>query len=390
MDIRPPSLSLVRITRFGLFVLVVSGGLLTQACARSNLSRRPFPLGVPLEITVVSTPVPFRATDGRAHVAYELRLANLQKDDVILDQVDVLDAANDSVLARYAGPDLQRRLRWRGMPADPRMPRGTYVVAFVWLDLGDAAAPRELSHRIHAHEPKRTAADGRTVDGARFILRPDTLVLGPPLRGGRWWALNGPSNDSKHRRALLAIGGGATLAQRFATDWMRVDRAGNLYSGDLQKCASWFSYGQEVLAVADGMVTSTHDGIPENVPQSASTVVPIDIGTAAGNHIMLDLGGGRFALYAHLQPGSLRVKTGNRVIRGQVLGLLGNSGNSTAPHLHLHVADCATALAGQGLPFAFDRLERLGRLENSKLVPLARPLTCLDELPLENDVVRFP
>jgi hypothetical protein len=391
MDTRPPSLSLARITRLGVFVLVVSAGLLTQACARSKWSSQPFPLGVPLEVTVVSAPTPFHATDGRNHVAYELRLANLYKDDVILDQVDVLDAANGSVLARYAGPELKRRLGPRGIPPGLRMPRKTFVVVFVWLDLGSVAAPRELSHRIHAHEPGRTAAQGRTVDGARFALRPDTLVLGPPLRGGPWWAANGPSNDSKHRRALLPIDGRVALSQRFATDWVRGDEAGKLlHSGDPRRNSSWFSYGQEVLAVADGIVSSIRDGIPENVPQSSSYAVPIDIGTAAGNHIMLDLGGGRFALYAHLQPGSLRVKPGDRVTRGQVLARLGNSGNSTGPHLHLHVSDGATPLAGQGLPFAFDRFEYLGRVENSKLVPLARPRTCRDELPLENDAVRFP
>ena len=80
------------------------------------------------------------------------------------------------------------------------------------------------------------------------------------------------------------------------------------------------------------------DGIPENVPGINSRAVPITLEMPlAGNHVILDIGGGRFAFYAHLQPGSLRVKLGDKVRRGQVLGLVGNSGNSTEPHLHFHI-----------------------------------------------------
>jgi murein DD-endopeptidase MepM/ murein hydrolase activator NlpD len=66
---------------------------------------------------------------------------------------------------------------------------------------------------------------------------------------------------------------------------------------------------------------------------------------------VLDLGGGTYAFYAHLQPGSLRVKNGDRVTRGRVLGLLGNSGNSTEPHLHFHVSDGMSPLGSEGLPY---------------------------------------
>jgi murein DD-endopeptidase MepM/ murein hydrolase activator NlpD len=82
--------------------------------------------------------------------------------------------------------------------------------------------------------------------------------------------------------------------------------------------------------------------------------VPITLETIAGNHIMLDLGGGRYALYAHLQPGSLRVKKGDRLQRGQALGLVGNSGNSTQPHLNFHVTDGPTPLGSEGLPYVID------------------------------------
>ncbi|MGH2583434.1 MAG: M23 family metallopeptidase, partial [Dehalococcoidia bacterium] len=86
---------------------------------------------------------------------------------------------------------------------------------------------------------------------------------------------------------------------------------------------------------------------------------------AGGNHVVVDIGGGRFAFYAHLQPGSLRVQVGEGVTRGQVIGLLGNTGNSDAPHLHFHVMDGPEPLASNGLPYVFRSFESEGTLTNT-------------------------
>ena len=75
--------------------------------------------------------------------------------------------------------------------------------------------------------------------------------------------------------------------------------------------------------------------------------------TVGGNLVTLDLGGHRYATYAHLQPGSLRVKKGDRVRRGQVLALVGNTGNSTEPHLHFQITDGPAAFDAEGLPYGF-------------------------------------
>jgi murein DD-endopeptidase MepM/ murein hydrolase activator NlpD len=150
-------------------------------------------------------------------------------------------------------------------------------------------------------------------------------------------------------------------------------------------------YGAEALAVADGVVAAIKDGIPQNVPGANSRAVPITLETVGGNYVILDLGKGRFGFYAHLQPGSLRVKPGDRVRRGQVLGLVGNSGNSTEPHLHFHVSDGNSPLASEGLPYVFESFEQQGqgwgwKSSGSAQPPTKRPL----EIPLQNAVVRFP
>jgi murein DD-endopeptidase MepM/ murein hydrolase activator NlpD len=114
-----------------------------------------------------------------------------------------------------------------------------------------------------------------------------------------------------------------------------------------------------VLAVADGVIVSIKDGIAENTPLSPTRAVPLTLDTFGGNNVILALGNGRFGYYGHLQPGSLRVKPGDRVRRGQVLGLLGNTGNSDAPHLHFHISD-GVSLESEGLPYVFDSFEVVG------------------------------
>jgi len=100
---------------------------------------------------------------------------------------------------------------------------------------------------------------------------------------------------------------------------------------------------------------------------------------------------GRDAFYAHLQPGSLRVKRGDKVRTGQVVGLVGNSGNSTEPHLHFHLSDGNSPLGSEGIPYIHGSFELVGRCtrfgsgcERSAPAPLQR------ELPMANMLVRFP
>jgi hypothetical protein len=256
----------------------------------------------------------------------------------------------------------------------------------MWVTLGASApVPEVLTHRI------------RFTQGTEhfdMITQPvrvgrDVPVIGPPLSGGEWGALNGPGNDSGHRRAMLRIDGRAWIAQRFAIDWVRFRDNGETSKGDKKDNKNYLAYGSDVLAVADAVVATIKDGIPENVPGENSRAVPMTLDTLGGNHIILDLGAGHFAFYAHLQPGSLRVKAGDRVTRGQVLALVGNSGNSTEPHLHFHVSDRNSPLAAEGLPYALDAFELQGKGIPWRPSP-SRPVEKhTNELPTENMIVRF-
>jgi hypothetical protein len=179
-------------------------------------------------------------------------------------------------------------------------------------------------------------------------------VLDPPLRGGPWIAAYDPAMNGGHRRALFTIEGKARIPARFAIDWIKVDGAGLLSYGDASSPRNWSGYGQDVLAVADAEVVAVVSDLPE-------PTTPIGIENAAGNYVTLSLGGGRFAAYEHLQTGSVRVRTGDRVRSGQVIALLGGSGSvSSGPHLHFHVSNANSPLGAEGVPWVFRRFERLG------------------------------
>jgi len=185
-----------------------------------------------------------------------------------------------------------------------------------------------------------------------------------------------------HRRAFIPVNGRAQIAQRFAIDWARLNADGKTFTGDAKDNKNYRAYGSDALAVADGVVTEIKDGIPENVPGINSRAVPITLETIGGNHVVLDIGHGRYAFYAHLQPGSLKVKLGDHVKRGQVLGLVGNSGNSTEPHLHFHLSNGNSPLGSEGIPYALESFEA----KRKEDAPLSNHHM---EIPTENEIMTF-
>jgi murein DD-endopeptidase MepM/ murein hydrolase activator NlpD len=180
------------------------------------------------------------------------------------------------------------------------------------------------------------------------------------------------------------LGGRAAIGQRFAIDWAQVYADGQPYSGDALINKNYRGYGQPVYAVADGVVSEVKDGIPENIPDPVARAVEITLDTVAGNHVIEKIGENAYATFAHLQPGSLRVKLGEHIHQGEEIGLLGNSGNSTAPHLHFQLCDANSVLACEGLPYALSTFDVEGRWK-----PEGAMVHHELELPTEGEVVKF-
>jgi len=138
-----------------------------------------------------------------------------------------------------------------------------------------------------------------------------------------------------------------TADQRFAYDFLVMEN-GSSHTGDGLEASDYHCWGRPILAPAPGKVVTAVDGNDDQTPGE------MDPAHAAGNHVILDLGDGEYALLAHLQKGSVAVADGDAVERGQQLGLCGNSGNTSEPHLHFHLQDGPVFHQGKGLPAFFN------------------------------------
>jgi len=204
----------------------------------------------------------------------------------------------------------------------------------------------------------------------------DAMVVALPLRGE--WSVERTPADR------IPSHGTDLLGQRYAYDLVRADHrpgfhphpAGtlrwSLIGGRTRDCYGW---GQPVHAALDGVVVEAVDGVPERqwlhvVRESWCAVKNtvafarrgLDATRLAGNHVIMG-SAGTYALYAHLVPGSVAVRSGQRVRAGEVIGRVGHTGNSTAPHLHFQLMDSADPLRARGVPCAFAAylVERDGR-----------------------------
>ena len=313
------------------------------------------------DVQVPVAPSPVRM-DGRSWLIYEVHLTNFTREPLRVLRVDVLDAATTRVIHSYAAQELADRLALvTSAKLEGEIQSGQRAVMYVETALPSGDLPAGLRHRIEYADAAGKNVDQLTSAIVSLQAAP-RMMLGPPLRGGPWVAIHHAQWPRGHRRVFYTIDGRARLPGRFAIDWVKLDDQGRQARGDPDLVASALGYGADVLAVADATVAAVRDDVQES--DRVSTHPRHALADATGNYVALDLGDGRFAIYEHLKPRSVRVKQGERVRRGQVLASLGFTGDSTGPHLHFHVADSAAPLAAEGVPFAFERFEVVGRFDD--------------------------
>jgi hypothetical protein len=322
---------------------------------------------------VLSPPRWYYADDNRFHLEYELELTNGLPLAVNVTSLQVRSASGRRI-ETLSGRRLKAAMSLLATPNKPTMKLPPSTVGVVWLDLSFAhrhQIPTRIEHRLSVNVgpglPIGPGVVTRTGGRATVSSKP-AMEIGPPLRGGPWVAVVGA-----HRRSLQPVNGAFHNAQRFAVDWAALlDAKDRTHAGSPGRNRSYFNYGQPVLAVGSGKVVQAVDRYPDQVPHHQDRV---PLAAADGNYVILKLGDGVFAGYAHLAPGSVRVHRGQRVQEGQVLGRLGNSGNTSGPHLHFQLMTRPSLLDADGLPFVLDRFTLDGR------VPSLQALEAADEAP---------
>ncbi|HEY5845490.1 MAG TPA: M23 family metallopeptidase [Microlunatus sp.] len=365
---------------------------------------------------VAPDPIPVPGTDGRYHVVYELLVLNASARVATITKVETLaDHAGGAVVGAIEGAQVVALSLIVGDYRLPPLPATSVPVGRSVLVLMDdsyaerEAIPSQVVHRVEAsfgplgseqadyakNFPDRSVQIG----GAVTVSDGLPTVIGPPLTGDSWVAVNACCTLSPHRGAMIPIAGRINGSERYAVDWSRFDlKAEPLIDvekgidarlrGDPTRNESYFTFGQPVVAVADATVVTVVSDLPEAPP---GTLLPgLSISDVGGNRIILELGNGVFAFYAHLQTGSPTVRAGDPVRKGQLIARAGNSGNTSESHLHFHLMDSPLPLTAENVPFVIDSFTFDGTASAEKLLTEPPPGPRTSELPMINSAVSFP
>jgi Peptidase family M23 len=315
----------------------------------------------PLEVDVVTPPSPVAGTDKRRHLVYEITMVNTANTRVRLDRLVVRDVRRNRSIESWTGAAIKSFMF--GIDAGGPSPTRTLEpdqLGVLLLDVrlrSGEKTPKRLGHRFELSLLRDGGQRNRvTMTGAATgVKRSAPITASPPLVTDNLGVFGCCAAPFAHRLALLGFGNRIVVAQRYAIDFVQLDDDLNTFAGDPTLNESYYIYGEQVIAVAAGEVVATRNDMAENTPPGAPPDVPLN--DLAGNFVVQEVGPSRFALYAHLQPGSVAVEPGDVVQPGQVIGLVGNTGNSTEPHLHFHVMNGpggASTLEADGRPYVFD------------------------------------
>lgn len=367
--------------------------------AKASQTKGPAEQLTPVVGNPIASPEPVLASNGRREIAYELQLINRSSSTVTVRKLEAL--AGGKVVQKLAGKSLAGQMQTYGkgeQSATLAPGQGAYVLMDVSL-AAKAKVPSELVHRISVtSKPQLPAAIASSYEFAPTkVTNREAVVIASPLRGPDWIVGNGCcANFNAHRGTVLPVDGAPHVAERFAIDFIQIDPMGRLFEGAKNPLSDYSYFGAEIHSVAAGKVVGVLDGMPDI--EAGSLPPSITAAEAGGNHVVVDIGHGRYAFYAHMQPGSVRVKVGQKVKAGQVLGLLGNSGNTDAPHLHFHLMDSPYPLLANGVPYRFAKftvegeVTNVAEMEDGAVAKISRKETGprRAELPLDNQVVSFP
>jgi Peptidase family M23 len=384
--------------------MMLAGAIAGAFTGVARAQQSPAPYNDPLFMSVTAMPAPNEAAildgAGRKHTAYELYVTNFGATPVKIVQLEAVamhegqqvasESKTGAQLAAMFAPAGQDRMK----PHDPLLQPGQAGIFFIFADLDPAhELPDRFLTAFKIESHGEHAGSGTIHPPAIKSSNALPIVIRSPVLGKNWAAMNGPSNTSPHRRAVLFQDGLAHIGQRYAIDWVQLGDDGNTFTGDQSQNRSYHAWDVEIHAVGDGTIVTVKDGIPENVPNSPKLATEMTVDTLPGNHIIEDLGGGHFAAYAHLRPGTLKVKAGDHVHAGDVLGHLGNTGNSSEPHLHFQICDAPSFSNSEGLPFAIDSFTRedhtIDKLGSGQKLAVRSTHHVEREEPMENELDTF-
>lgn len=385
-----------------LLVSLVASALTLVVIASPASAVRPDSQAVlsPVAFEVQNRPSPVLGADNRRHMVYELVAINQSPLDVDILRIAPRAQGNRLGLP-LSGEKLAARTRINSGATGTVLGPGESAIVFVDATYSPARKrPKAIAHAIslgwNENGNPLTPVRKTFVGVASRVAKQKPVVVSSPLRGPGWVAANGCCTLNAHRGATLAIDGTIRVPERYAIDFVQLNSEDRLFDGPLNDLSSYAYYGAPILAAAPGRVVGVKRNLPEQVPGALPAGATIQM--AGGNYVVVKIGPGRYAFYAHIKTGSLRVRKGQKVKTGQLLGSLGNTGNTDGPHLHFHIMDSPSPLQSNGLPFVFKAFRGQGVVDN--IVDIQAGATAEinraklrgryeGALPMENQILRF-
>lgn len=293
--------------------------------------------------------------NNKNYLAYELNIFNNYKASIEFKKVEIIDLSSTELpIASFDSIYISKNLErpdLRGKNDSKIISSNQFGVLNINLEFKDVKnIPEKIFHRLHFNINKGNGESIPYTFESTILDIPikTKLTLGLPFnKKGKWLY-----EAEGHKNSRFFSNGKVIYPQRFALDWIFVNDDEKFAKNNVKQNKNWYGYGLDIVSVEDGVVVDIKDGIIENEPLSDEMAVRINLETLAGNYVVIDIGNDLYAVYGHLIPNSLKVNIGDKIKKGQLIGLLGNSGNSDLPHLHFQlVSKSIKPMGGEGIPF---------------------------------------
>lgn len=330
-------------------------------CLAAILSAIAFAEDLPVRVIVRPTPVYVEHAGATLLVNCDFIAENKSKEKWTLSsiQVSVYDASGKLQLRKFVNdngnsPSVETVNKREVLP-------GQRILIFNPLfSFSDAMQLSAVEYRFswYSNDKRREVSNQVNVT-PRSYLGKESLRL--PIRG-RILIWDGHDYYAHHRRfdymnpSSQQDGTNSNL-DRYGYDFVPINEAGEMHKGKPEENMNWFGFDQPIYAAGNGKVVAAVDDGFDNREVDAARFAENKLADY-GNYIVIDHGGGEFALYGHIKNGSAKVKAGEFVRTGQQIGSIGASGSSLMPHLHFQLQTTADA-DGEGLPSYFDHFQRL-------------------------------
>jgi len=314
--------------------------------------------------------------NGKYHIRYELLLQDIDFQQQAISKVEIWD--NQTLNKTYKADNLENLLISYNGP-DSLLQNSHF--AFITTEV--VQVPSHLQNRIYlqAINSEETIVRHHQIE----IDSSSPVAIQTPLQSGLWAFMN-LGEDEHHAKFINFDNGLAVNPQRWAVDLLKLSEDGEICNGSCSANEDFFGYGSPFVAIANGVVVAVTNNIDDNLPNQLP--IPDSQTPASGNSVILKLDDGHYASYSHAILGSITVNVGDQVKQGDVLGQVGNSGNSSAPHLHFHLAkvfDINNPDNSDGVPFILEEFSVLTG-DGSNPTDLQQQL---QELPANQSIILF-